>query len=506
MSVPPSCGTGILACNEGEYSPGSKVGSEGGEMSEGKDNETCKYEKDIITNIYAPDKHERRRCPRPVYGNTDYCIYHAPIETKRDLDFPSEIRYLYEKTVEKYKDPELQRDGTVFFDCQGFKFPEGSFNKLPQVIDIPILIGDAEIEGDVDWKNVEFREPVVFNGVVFKGQTDFEKAHFHEYVVFQQCRFSDLDGPSCWFLNTVFDRGVIFRMCKFEGETDFMETRFLGRTSFTNIEARKSLNLYLCIFAEEALFHRICAEFEDYGYLNGFVPVIDPCAIVDFQKVYCKKPKALFFDSINLSRWAFAQTRAIGDAYFLNVTWKPSPKARKQTRDEELLEDGEITYEDCAEVYRLIRFNYEARLAYEQASDFHLGQMETMLKSLGNNIPKKWFLWLYKYVSNFGESVGRPLLWFGGLWLFFAGVWFFKGFRYDGGSVNFDLTWPWLMSPDLEIAKDIGQSLLYSFKTFLTLPDLKGGIVSQTIGAVQRLAGASVITLFILALRRAFRR
>ncbi|GAH52263.1 unnamed protein product, partial [marine sediment metagenome] len=179
---------------------------------------------------------------------------------------------------------------------------------------------------------------------------------------------------------------------------------------------------------------------------------------------------------------------------------------RKQTRDEELLEDGEVTYEDCAEVYRLIRFNYESRLAYEQASDFHVGQMEIMLKSLANDNPKKWFLRLYKYVSNFGESVGRPLIWFGGLWLLFSLFWAFNGFPYNGGYVDFDLAWPWLMSPDVEMAKDIGRSVLYSLKTFLTLPDLKEGVVSQTIGAVQRLAGASVITLFILALRRAFRR
>ena len=50
------------------------------------------------------------------------------------------------------------------------------------------------------------------------------------------------------------------------------------------------------------------------------------------------------------------------------------------------------------------------------------------------------------------------------------------------------------------------KALAFSFKSFLTLPDKNDTAGVQLLGAIQRALGAGVITLFILALRRAFRR
>ncbi len=225
-------------------------------MEQENEHKTCAYAQDIIINIEDPEKPEKRRCEELVHGDTDYCIYHAPIAAKEGWKFAQELKNLYEKTKDKYHTDPLAREGAVFFDCQGFKFPEGSFNKLPREMEIPVLIGDAEVEGDVDFKKVEFRERVVFNGVVFRGRTDFEKAHFLKDVNFEQCHFPELEGPSCWFHNTVFAQATVFRNCKFEGETDLLGTLFLGRTTFSNIEIQNTLNFYLCVFAEETLFNK----------------------------------------------------------------------------------------------------------------------------------------------------------------------------------------------------------------------------------------------------------
>jgi len=345
--------------------------------------------------------------------------------------------------------------------------------------------------------SAEFIGTIFYSEAIFSGSSFIEPAQF----------YGVLFGGKTEFIETCFSSCVEFDYAIFKGKTDFDSAESGTGISFNRAILENILSLsHLASKHEKDEFgERVRGP---WGYP---IPIEREVRLL-FQNCDPKPGAKMKFNGTTLKYATFANTPKLEDFHtfdFEGAVWKDADDKRKIVFDEVLAEEeenGGPTYEETAEVYRRLRLNYESRLAYEFASDFHVGQMLMMLKSLNKRNPKKWFLWLYRYVSNFGESVGRPLLWFGGLWLLFSFLWSFNGFAYNGGKVNFDLAWPWLMSPDFEMAKDVGRCLLYSFKTFLTLPDLKGGVISQTIGAVQRLAGASVITLFILALRRAFRR
>jgi len=94
-------------------------------------------------------------------------------------------------------------------------------------------------------------------------------------------------------------------------------------------------------------------------------------------------------------------------------------KGFKNSKPRRLIEATETT----GEVYRRLRLNYESRLAYEAASDFHIGQMEMLLTNPATPVFKKFFLRWYRRLSNFGESVELPLLWFLLLWAIFTAIW-----------------------------------------------------------------------------------
>jgi uncharacterized protein YjbI with pentapeptide repeats len=385
------------------------------------------------------------------------------------------------------------------------------------------IFADVQFEGDADFSETSFAGQLNLRKSTFKFECRFIKAKFSDDVDFEEAKLiGDADfsgaafngrgifhytefGAKATFATAVFNSFAHFEKAKF-GNASFDSTVFKSRVDFGGVTFVSRASF------QYAKFHNI-GHFVAIGKSEGLGPSkIKTDSEVYFSYVDLFTPDArLIFDALNLRDWSFGWTVGLSDYrlfQFEDVEWKKKGDNRKFTRDEDLAinEKGEFLCEMAAEVYRRLRKNYEDRLAYDTASDFHIGQMEMHLLNPSTSKPKKFFLWWYKWISNFGESVGRPLWWFTGLWLVFALIWSLKGFEYNGGSVNLDLPRPWLMAPGFELAKDIGRGLLYSLKTFLSLPDLKEGVLSQTLGAVQRLAGASIATLFILALRRAFRR
>jgi uncharacterized protein YjbI with pentapeptide repeats len=386
-----------------------------------------------------------------------------------------------------------------------------------RALEVEAFFYGAEFRKSGMFNRTHFYCPAIFTAVKQGGRVKnglyFLDSEFHDEFRISEC---DIKGDAD-FYGTTFEKNAEIVEATFHEDAIFAGTTFKGDAKFHGAEFYKKGIFDSTTFEKKIFLVGVASRFEkdDDGrrlYERGRGKIVDPEAEVYLRNCDFLPGSKLVVDRTVLKKFSFANTRGLEDfriADFKGGVWKKPEEKRKVVYDEVLARRGgedDPTYEDAADVYRRLRLNYETRLAYEAASDFHIGQMEMLLENPATSKLKKSFLWWYKWVSNFGESVGRPLIWFAGLWLLFAVVWFFSGFPYNGGSVNFDLTWPWLISANLEMAKDIEHSLLYSFKTFLTLPDLKGGVVSQTIGAVQRLAGVSVITLFILALRRAFRR
>lgn len=361
-----------------------------------------------------------------------------------------------------------------------------------------------------DFKLSEFETLAHFNQVEFHENVDFLLAFFECPVIFSDSYY----GADANFQLARF-RGVAnFGDVRFRGFTDFRQTEYRDKGIFDNIEVSNSLNL-----------GTIAARFERDNNKNllkddeGKAVVIDPKAELELRGATFNTGAKVSFVGTLLKKWSFRGTIAVKnpDIFdFDGAIWKEQGDKRIILNEERELGRTVTSVDSVAEVYRRLQINYESRLAYETASDFHMGHMRMLLKNPNVAKSKKFFLSLYKLVSNFGESVLRPVISFLILWGIFFLVWYvfpvFDHIALPEDVLNGEFVWPWEWLYKVRIP-NIGCWISYvwdkcwlAFRTFLTLPDTKGSPFELSVGAVQRLVGVYVIALFILALRRAFRR
>jgi len=386
--------------------------------------------------------------------------------------------------------------------------------------DVYAVFGGCHFYGGVSFNGATFHIYASFNQVAFLTRTEFRSSQFLEIVNFDGCRFMG----DIWFNDAYFGRETYFRSVLFYNQADFIWAHFPADTEFKDTEIREGID-FEQVEVNRAIKFYLVKYFNrtrsgSLEYVNRKPTVKDAYARVDFTNVDIKPGARVYLGGSYLNDWAFGGTPSLNDPEVFDFTgakWKPTKpgitKGRNKVYDEDRPNKDRAGVDYVAEIYRRLRKNYEDRLAYEEASDFHVGQMLMLLKNPDTGWLKKVFLGAYWAVSNFGESIGRPLLWFTGLWAFFAWVWILKGFPYRPGiNTEWNIALPWLVQiasrpfDFLIFSKDAAHAILYAFKTFLTLPSTSEPIPTQTLGAVQRLLGVSVITLFILALRRAFRR
>jgi hypothetical protein len=111
----------------------------------------------------------------------------------------------------------------------------------------------------------------------------------------------------------------------------------------------------------------------------------------------------------------------LSNVEFHNVRWL-NPKTlffppRYIIIDEALLGKGEgknTNYEEVSKIYNQLRKNYESKLLFNEASNFFIGEMEAIRKSLWNNTGRKKMAsipyFLYRALALYGESYFLPLV------------------------------------------------------------------------------------------------
>lgn len=397
-------------------------------------------------------------------GPSGLCIFHAPCDEKDAIAFRDAIIIYIIKAEDEAIKTNRPIENNVLLDCRGFVFPDIDICFYGRKFGTPAdfsrakfqeaaLFSYAKFEYEVKFDDTEFKAEALFNSTEFSGDASFRKAKFGELTEF-------------WF--SAFELKGDFFMAQFEGETWFAGTKFGDSAGFEN-----------AVFSKKANFWGISksTSFEIKGTREE-VP-----AEVDFRFVTFEKPGDLHFMDLDLSEWVFAGTNAIQYADYVDVKWT-GKRNRKTVGDELRARMGEISHEVVAEVYRRLRQNYESRLSYGEAGDFFVGQMIMYRKYLFKHrrLLRWGFSWLYNLFSRYRESIWLPLAWL--LTLFVATSYFYS---FSGQSVS--------------------EALRSSFLGFVSLKiDLTKGYAGWLIPSLQRIIVIPLITLFILALRRAFRR
>ena len=471
---------------------------------------------------------EEERCRYPFFKTWEdpetgeekhYCIFHAPMEAKEDnIDkFWEAFDVQFEKTEKEYDAANDEEKKRIWLNCEGVVFPDTGGRFTGREFCFNVYFADTKFSGkasfplarflaEVDFSHAQFAGGAYFTNARFSGYAYFAQARFFGDAFFSSVQFSDRATFSesqflgyTWFAFAKFTGAAYFGKTEFTGTANFGSAQFTGAARFSRAQFTGPTDFRLAQFANDANFEGVnfgaVATFEMARFLSytDFRRITvekdgESAGTILFRYVFFSDPSRVYVGGPGITRCSTVGTNIEG-VQFVDPEWSRRKgrfkKYRKKAFDEELAEKGvvngddevKVTWEDAVEVYRKLRRNFEGRLAYETAGDFHYGQMECRRK----NKDKKGFLaWCdrrligaYKFFFSYGESILKPFLWF------------------------------WLLVGVLILA--LGPVLaIRSLFSFGVPPDVC--LTQLIISQVGRLGAVVLITFFILALRRRFKR
>ncbi len=365
------------------------------------------------------------------------------------------------------------RDATFFkkTDFHDAKFRNADFGNAT-------FYGDAAFQratfsGDAAFQNASFFEKTLFQDVKFQN-ADFRKASFEIHdassgdatfqnatssgdATFQNATFSG----NALFQNASFSRGTTFQNAKFQ-KTDFEHAAFSGDAAFRSTSFSGDASFQNAAFSGSASFQN--ATFS--GDAN-------------FSDATFKGPTTLV--QTGFENWPpkFFNAALHEDTDFTDVGWPAVPKnpkdatnhRRRYERLKQLMDSQKKFFDE----HRFHRLELRCREVEDGWRSF---------SGVGSR--------LFRYVSDYGWSIGRPLC---GLTItFLCGGW---------GLIRFD--------PELELGRALGLSFSNTFsllglgRTFFQ-EELTGLTpTSEIVSGVQFFLGPLFLFLLGLALRNRFR-
>lgn len=282
---------------------------------------------------------------------------------------------------------------------QGAKFYRTTFTEKAD-------FGQATFSQGANFEDATFTQKAQFNSATFAQEADFWRARFMQEADFNWATFT----KSADFSEATFTQDAHFSWVTFTQEAEFTKTTFQKIVYFS--EAR---------FLEGAGFRQTIFRHDPEDDDGEPGPT--------FSLARFEKPERVVFYETYLGQALFHNCD-VSKVVFSNVEWRRRKGTGKSMVFEEevrliaapaLCRLGGSTdqrkYGLVAELYQQLKKNYDGRGDYWTAGDFHYGEME--MKRLAS--PRRnWFLrwwhqnlglvaW-YKYFSDYGESYVKPIL------------------------------------------------------------------------------------------------
>ncbi len=376
------------------------------------------------------------------------------------------------------------RDGIA--DFSAFVFPSANYRKR---VFVAICIFDsATFTRDVHFDWVTFTQYTSFIGTTFMQNAHFTKATFMQNAPFGWATFTQnahFDGATFTqnadFDTTTFTRDAYFGWATFTQEAIFREAKFLGSTVFRET--------------------KFGGEYKDG---KERAPQFLPGPV--FSLAEFSQPEKILFYKTYLGQALFHNCD-VSKVTFSSVEWREREGKRMVFEEEVDLASGfaqalrpaegsldERNYGLIAELYQQLKKNYDERKDYWTAGDFH-----------------------------YGESYVRPALWFGATLFFFALLYPLVGLH-DSTRETAGITTPPVVvvtysnplfpgQPAADRHKAqwrlFGKSLLTALETaaFQKEPFYKPvGARGRVLTLLETLLTSTLAALFLLAVRRQFRR
>ena len=421
-----------------------------------------------------------------------------------------------------------------FFDA---KFAQGANFCFATFIGEALLFS-ATFDQSADFIGVEFRDKARFSATTFYRHVNFGSASFFSKADFFHARFiGDAKFSRAAFASDVdygfatFERSIDFSSFKFPAKAIFEGATFRREARFEKTEFHKEVSWYNSRFLGSA-------EFRNTKFLSP--DEAKPSAV--FALANFSRPREITFDGLDLGRVMFHLCDISRCIFTPSVFWgKRDGNRGLLVFDEVLLsrqEPGEREFpelkpESVAATYQQLKKNYDSRVDYGKGNNFHYGEME-MRRLAGPTEGlllglRRWrhrnlsFLNAYRVASDYGNNYIRPALLLIASLVVAAAL--FPIFGLDPSrppnaasktfaevSTRYSNVWnkPSTWSNNLWTeAKLGGKSLITSIDT-ATLqrnPEYAPAYPwGRVIGIVETLLTSTLFGLFLLAIRRQFKR
>jgi uncharacterized protein YjbI with pentapeptide repeats len=496
------------------------------------------------------------KCGRPLHNApagadpTPVCLMHSNDPGKQIGLLFDEFRKQFETILKDAGDGSAR--------CERFVFPRVDLRG--HTIKAICQFVRATFTQEADFSGTTFTQEPQFGGATFLKRAVFEKAKFPKGATFSGATFADVamfreaifDG-SGYFLVATFLQDAYFREAIFNGDAlflgasftmpaDFYRATFTADPCFAGAKFIKKANFVETTFLQTSNW-RAAQFLEDAEFRRTkFDPAIagQPSAV--FALAVFANPGSIIFDDVDLTRALFHNCDVSEVWFTSSVRWGNRHRDRRsnlgatvfeevialdQEYCKDLQRDGERDYRAIAQIYQQLKKNYDARLDYWTGNEFHFGKMEMQRLS---RTPKghlsgarRWayrhfnLVALYRWGSDYGNSYWKPMIWLLGALVFFAALYPMPRLGLEHGVPHYTETyasvWMWAScSGGHRMFHEVGLFLKSALAaldtaTFQKSPEYSPAYPwGRSLAIAETLLTSTLFALFLLAIRRQFRR
>ena len=244
---------------------------------------------------------------------------------------------------------------------------------------------------EVRFWRATFTQSAEFFGATFVENALFGRAEFARDTSFIRATFTQ----NVFFTGAIFTNNALFEWAEFNGTGDWRSCRFL----------------------DQAVFRHTKFQPKEPGTPSGV-----------FSLAEFSKPEDFVFDDVDLNRVIFLNCDVNEFQFTSSVRWAKGKGNRGLKVFEDILLDpklaklqeeyGLIDYGAVEQIYHQLKKNYDSRLDYWTADQFHFGEMEMKRLAGPASGPllsvRRWLhrnlsiLNGYRIFSSYGNSYTRP--------------------------------------------------------------------------------------------------
>jgi len=383
----------------------------------------------------------------------------------------------------------------------------------------------ATFYGLADFGGVEFGAQTNFSGATFKGTGLFQNSSIHS-AAFLDTTFEDIAD----FSEVSFAHESVFPRTRFLGEVDFTGAGFGGETVFLASQISRR-----CLFIAARFLSSVSFRYTKFRDDD----LLEPGPVFTLAQ-FPSDGKAEFYRT-NLSHALFHNCD-ITNVVFSSVIWRKRPGTQNLMVFEEdipldheqastlRLEDGSRDYGLIAQLYQQLKKNCDDRLDYWAADHFHFGEMEMQRLAVPTTGPllglRQFYhrnlslvAW-YRRGSSYGNAYVRPAVWLLVVLVVFSLLFPLTGLQKASPNsiapapapLTYRSVWAAQSSLHDKVwagAKLVGKSALVTLDTatFQRSPEYTPAYpYGRVLAIVETLLTATLLALFLLAVRRQFRR